>query len=52
MNDKCVVVNSLSEYIAAIEENNLFNYISRGESQKFDKPLSSSIQRTLLKNYT
>ncbi len=52
MNDKCVVVNSLSEYIAAIEENNLFNYISRGESQKYDKPLSSSIQRTLLKNYT
>lgn len=52
MSDKYVVVNSLSEYIAAIEENNLFNYISRGESKKYDKPLSSSIQRTLLKNYT
>ena len=51
MSDKYVVVNSLSEYIAAIEEYNLFNYISRGESQKYDKPLSSSIQRTLLKNY-
>lgn len=52
MSDKYIVVNSLSEYIAAIEENNLFNYLSRGESQKYDKPLSSSIQRTLLKNYT
>ena len=49
--NKCVVT-SLSEYIAAIEEYNLFDYISRGENTKYEKPLSSGIHRRNFEKYT
>lgn len=50
--DNRYVVSSLSEYIAAIENYNLFNYISRGENQKFEYPLRSGIHRNNFKNYS
>ena len=50
--DKKCVVSSLSEYIAAIEKYNLFNCISRGESELYEKPMSSGVQRNKLKGYT
>ena len=45
------VVKSLSEYISAIEQHNLFNCISRGESQRYEHPLYSSAQRRKLEKY-
>lgn len=45
-------VGSLSEYIAAIEKYDLFNYISRGESEKYEKPLSSGIHRKNFEIYS
>ena len=50
MNNKCTV-SSLSEYILAIEKYELFNYISRGEKEAFDCPLSSGICRRNLHDY-
>lgn len=38
-------IKSLSEYIAAIEENKLYNCISRGEHKKYADPLCSNILR-------
>lgn len=51
MEKKCVV-GSLSEYIAAIEKYDLFNCISRGESQLYEHPLRSGIHRTNLDKYS
>ena len=42
MINKCSV-NNLSEYIAAIENNNLFHSISRGENNLYEHPLKSGI---------
>lgn len=50
MDNKCVV-SSLSEYIAAIEKHDLFNCISRGESQMYEQPMSSGVRRNKLKGY-
>lgn len=49
--DSICSVKSLSEYIAVIEDNQLFNYISRGENRFYETPLSSGIQRRKLRNY-
>ena len=38
-------VNNLSEYIAAIEENALYDCISRGEHRRYEAPLRSAILR-------
>ena len=46
------VVESLSEYIAAIERYDLFHCISRGEQREFDHPLRCSIYRHDLDQYT
>lgn len=51
MDNKCVI-SSLSEYIAAIEKYDLFNCISRGESQLYEEPMSSGVRRNKLKGYT
>lgn len=45
-------VNSLSEYMAVIEKNNLFNCISRGENSLYEFPLRSSIHRKNILYYT
>ncbi len=50
MCNKCSV-NNLSEYIAAIEDNGLFNSISRGESKVYEYPLRSHIIRSNLRKY-
>ena len=52
MDSRYIVVSSLSEYIAAIESYNLFNYISRGENQEFEHPLRSGIHRNNFRNYS
>lgn len=49
---KRCTVNTLSEYIAAIEKYNLFTCISRGESQEYEHPLRCSIYRHDLEQYT
>ena len=41
----CESIDSISDYIAVIEKNNLFNCISRGESRKYKDPLNSGIFR-------
>ena len=51
MAEKCVV-NSLSEYIAAIEKYGLFNCISRGEHKKYDYPLRSGVHRKHFEQYS
>ena len=50
--DKKCIVSSLSEYIAAIEEYDLFHCISRGENQLYEQPMSSGVRRNKLKGYT
>lgn len=50
MSDICIV-SSLSEYIAAIEKNDLYNCISRGENQLYEFPMRSSIHRRNVSNY-
>ena len=49
--DEVCTVKCLSEYIAAIENHQLFNSISRGENRKFETCLNSGIQRRQLRNY-
>lgn len=50
MTNMCTI-NSLSEYILAIEKHQLFNCISRGENQKYEHPLYSGIYRSGLSKY-
>ena len=52
MEARTCTVRTLSEYISAIENNNLFDYISRGENRKFETALYSGIRRKNLENYT
>ena len=49
--DEVCTIKCLSEYIAAIENHQLFNSISRGENRKFETFLNSGIQRRQLRNY-
>ena len=49
--DEVCTVKCLSEYIAAIENHQLFNSITRGENRKFETCLNSGIQRRQLRNY-
>ena len=49
--NRCIV-ESLSEYIAAIEKYNLFDCISRGEKREYETPLRSGIHRKNFKNYS
>ena len=50
-NCNCQAINSISDYLAVIEQNNLFNYISRGENQKFECPLRAGIFRREFREY-
>ena len=50
-NCECKAVDSISDYLAVIEQNYLFNHISRGENRKFDYPLGASIFRKEFRNY-
>lgn len=45
-------IHSLSEYISVIEENKLFDCISRGENQEYETPLYSGIHRKNFSNYS
>ena len=51
VNNKCTV-SSLAQYIAAIEKYDLYNCISRGESQLYKNPMRSSILRRDISNYS
>ena len=44
-------INSISDYIAVIEQNNLFNCISRGENNDFEYPLRAGIFRREFGDY-